>query len=306
MSEAELSNLPTYFDVHSHLNFPDYGDELSEIIKRMKEAGVWTICIGTNFKDSQVAVELAEKHEGIFACVGIHPIKEDLPKDSPWELESKGSPWDFNETELEKLVNHPKVVAVGECGLDYFSAPGGPASGGGGLSEGEKDRQRDLFKKQIEFALKHDKPLMIHARSAYDEIIEILFEYKRKELEDSPWELKLKGSPRDPGLRGNIHFFTGNLEQAKKFIDLGFTLSFAGPITFARDYDEVIKNIPIESILSETDSPFVAPAPYRGKRNEPSYVIEIVKKLAEIREENEEVFQKQLVANALELFQIKP
>lgn len=258
--------IPEYFDSHSHLNFADYGAELPDIIRRMQSALVFTTVIGTNLTDSKEAVSIAEKHEGIFACIGIHPVDD------------SGALFDVGE--FEKLVVHPKVVAVGECGLDYFRIEQG--------DEGEKDRQRDLFKKQIEFALTHKKPLMIHSRSAYDELADILESYKRI----------------NPDLLGNIHFFSGNLEQAKRFVDLGFALSFAGPITFARDYDEVILSIPATSILSETDSPFATPLPFRGKRNEPSYVVHVAHKLAEIRGENHAEFSKILVENAFRLFKI--
>jgi TatD DNase family protein len=232
----------------------------------MKEVGVWTTVIGTSLKDSQDAVAIVENHEGIFACVGIHPVDDPTAN--------------FDVEEFEKLVSHPKVVAVGECGLDYFRTDPN--------DEGEKDRQRDLFKKQIEFALRYNKPLMIHSRSAYDELADILELYKKT----------------NPELVGNIHFFSGNLDQAKRFIDLGFTLSFAGPVTFAREYDEVIRSVPTASILSETDAPFATPLPFRGKRNEPSYVVHVADKLAEIRGENTTDFRKKLVENALRLFKI--
>jgi TatD DNase family protein len=255
-----------YFDAHSHLNFPDYGDELPAVISRMKEAGVSTVTIGTDLKSSQRAIELAEEHEEIFACIGIHPV------DDPGTL--------FDEKDFEKLVSHPKVVAVGECGLDYFRIDA--------LDEDEKKRQKDLFEKQIQFALTHNKPLIIHSRSAYDDLAEILVAYKKE----------------NESLRGDMHFFAGTVEQAKKFLDIDFTISFAGPITFARQYDEVIRYIPNNLILSETDSPFAAPLPYRGKRNEPSYVVEIAKKIAEIKGQNIEFFGPILVENAKRLFSL--
>jgi TatD DNase family protein len=258
---------PKYFDAHSHINFSDYGADQEAVLTRMKENDVWAIAVGTDLKTSKECVNLAGRHGEVFACVGVHPVddKEQV----------------FDELEFEKLVTHSKVVAIGECGLDYFRIDPN--------DEKDKKRQLDLFQTQIKFALKHDLPLMIHSRSAYDELIDILSIYKEQNSK----------------LCGNIHFFSGNLEQAKKFVDLGFTISFAGPITFARDYDEVIKNIPISSILAETDSPFATPAPYRGKRNEPTYVIEVVKKIAEVRGEDLDFVGKTLVENTLRTFGIK-
>ena len=142
--------------------------------------------------------------------------------------------------------------------------------------------------RQIEFGLKHNLPLMLHCRDSYGDVLEILNSYKD-----------------DSKLRGNVHFFAGTLEEAKAFWDLGFTISFTGVITFARNYDEVTRAAPIGMIMSETDAPFVAPAPYRGKRNEPSYVIEVVKKIAEIRNEDFESVRREMVENAIRVFNLK-
>ena len=253
--------MPKFFDIHSHLNFPDYENDFAEVIARLRETRTHTIVVGTDLASSQKAVELADKYEEIYACIGIHPV--DDPKQS------------FEVDKFSKLVSHPKVVAIGECGLDFFHAD----------KAQDYERQKELFLAQVHFALKHNKPIMIHARDSYSEIIQIL-----QQLGSSTSKL-----------RGDVHFFAGTLEEAREFIKLGFTLSFTGVITFTHDYDEVIKNIPLESIMSETDAPFVAPVPYRGKRNEPSYVEEVVKKIAEIRGEDFETVRAQLVENALRM-----
>ena len=264
---------PEFFDIHCHLDFPDYGNELPDILARMKEKKVWAITVGVDLASSKKSVEIAEANEGVFASIGMHPT------------DSSGQ--DFDEKEFEKLVASPKVVAIGECGLDYYR-----------ITNHElritKEKQIKIFKSHIEFAIKHNKPLMLHLRSgkdadAYDEALEILNSY-----------FKIHNSR----LRGNCHFFAGNLEQAKKFIDLGFNVSFTGVITFTHGYDEVIKNIPLERIMSETDSPFVAPVPFRGERNEPVHVEEVVKKIAEIKGEDLELVRKRLVQNALDFFKI--
>ena len=149
-----------------------------------------------------------------------------------------------------------------------------------------REERTKLFLSQIQFAVVHNKPIMIHARDAYQEILDIL--------------QQLKGEYGNK-LRGNVHFFAGSLDEAKKFSELNFTISFTGVITFSRDYDEVIKNTPLNMLMSETDAPFVAPTPYRGKRNEPSYVSEIIRKIAEIRDEDAESIRTALVNNALSM-----
>ena len=257
-----MNNLPKYFDIHSHLNFSDYDLDREQVINRLKETSTHTITVGTDFESSKRAVDLADKHEEIYACIGIHPVDDSAQQ--------------FRISDFEPLISHPKVVAIGECGLDFFHAD----------KSTDYDRQEKLFLDQITFAIIHNKPIMIHARDAYKEILEIL--ESLKEVHKNR-------------LRGNVHFFAGNLDFAKRFFDIGFTVSFTGVITFTRDYDEVIKSAPISMIMSETDAPYVAPVPYRGQRNEPSYVSRVVKRIAEIQEEDEEIVKVALVSNAFSM-----
>jgi TatD DNase family protein len=254
-----------YIDIHSHLNFPEYDADREEVIARMKELGVATITVGTSLETSQSAVALAEQHDNIFACIGIHPI------DDPSSV--------FDEKEFEKLVSHPKVVAIGECGLDYGRE--------GNMSEEQKKTQAELFIKQIEFAVKHDKPIMIHARNTHVDILEML---------------KTKKAEHGETLRGNVHFFSGTLEEALAYHSLDFSTSFTGVITFAREYSKLVREIPFDQMMSETDAPFVAPIPYRGRRNEPSYVIEVVRKIAEIKGLDEEIVREALIKTAVAKF----
>ena len=260
--------MPKYFDIHSHLNFKDYDVDREEVIARLKETETHTIVVGTDYESSKWAVELASKFDEIYACVGVHPV--DNPSRS------------FEKDKFEELIKHPKVVAVGECGLDFFHAD----------KKDDYDRQKKLFLDQIDFAITHDKPIMIHARDAYEELLAIL----------EPMKKDHGAPPAQAGkLRGNVHFFAGNVEVAKRFFAIGFTVSFTGVITFTHDYDEVIKSAPLEMIMSETDAPYVAPVPYRGKRNEPSFVREVVKAIAEVRGEDEEEVRVALVNNALRM-----
>ena len=228
-------------DIHAHLQFRLFDADREEVIKRTLAEGCGVINVGVDLEDSKKAIALAESREGFWATAGLHPT--DMSNE------------EFNHDEFLKLVKHPKVAAIGECGLDYYRIKYNVSS--------IKEKQKDVFKKHIELALEVKKPLMLHLRGAYDDAIDILKSY--------------------PDIRGNAHFFAGTWEQAKKLFDMGITISFDGPITFARDYDETIKNAPLDMLMAETDAPFAAPVPYRGKRNEPLYVREVIKKIAEIK-----------------------
>lgn len=254
--------MPKYFDIHSHLNFKDFDSDWEEVIGRLRETETHTIVVGTDLESSQKAVAIAEKYDGIYASIGVHPV-DNLTRF-------------FEESEFEKLIAYPKVVSIGECGLDFYHAK----------KEADFERQKDLFLAQLNFAIKHGKPLMIHARAAYQELLEILEPLHR--------EYGAK-------LHGNIHFFSGTWEEAQRFYAMGFTTSFTAVITNTDAYDEVIRKAPLNMIMSETDAPFVAPKAYRGKRNEPSYVKEVVGRIAEIREEDLEKVRMALVENALRM-----
>jgi TatD DNase family protein len=258
-----------YFDIHSHLNFSKYDEDREEVIKKLQEKKIGTITVGTELKTSREAVELADKHEHLFATIGIHPA------DNHTEL--------FTE-EYEELVENKKVVAIGECGLDYLASP---EHGGGVVPSTEKKRQKDLFEQQIEFAVKHNKPLMIHCRNAYDDCIDML---------------KSKQQTYGEKVKGNFHFFTSPIETARKCLEIGFTVSFTGPITFVKEYAEIVDFVPLDRMMAETDAPFAAPAPYRGQRNSPMYVKEIVRKIAEIKNIDLETVKKQLILTTFHTF----
>lgn len=259
-----------YFDIHSHINFSAFDKDREEVIKRMQDEKVWAIAVGTDLKTSKEVINLANKYDEVFATVGLHPDNDRK------EL--------FILDDYKEFVKNKKVIAIGECGLDYFRLNG---------DETDKKRQKENFIKQIEFALENDLPLMLHFRpsantmDAYEDGLEILNSYK-KECGDK--------------LRGNSHFFAGDLNIAKKFLDIGFTLSFTGVITFAESYNEVIKYISLDMIMAETDCPFVAPFPHRGKRCEPIYVKEVMKKISEIKNEDYEKVRETLVDNAFRIF----
>ena len=268
--------LMKYIDIHSHLGFEDYGVDKREVIQRMADAGVGTIAIGADLASSIEAVKVATENEDVWVCIGIHP--DNLVMES------------FSESDFEELLKNPKVVAIGECGLDYFEPRGGDLNIVTKTAE-VIENQKIGFRKQIEFAIRHNKPLMLHLRDgkvkrqAFADAYEILKEYEGK-------------------VRGDLHFFTANQDWANKFIALGFTISFIGLITYVPDFNKIIKNVSLQALQAETDAPYVAPVPHRGERNEPSYVIEVYKKIAEIRGENPETVRLQLIENAKRVFGI--
>lgn len=252
-----------YIDIHSHLNFPDYENDLAEVISRAQKAEVGMIIVGTDCPMSEKAVKIAEGYKDIWATIAIHPTHT---KDVV----------DFSI--LEKLAKQTKVVAIGECGLDYFRG-----------EETEFEKQKKIFIKHIDLANEVNKPLMLHIRSGND----------RSAYKDAHEIIRSNSK-----VLGDIHFFAGNAEEAKLFLDLGFYFSFTGVITFARNYDEVIKYIPIDRIMSETDCPYVTPAPHRGKRNEPVFVTEIANTIAMIKGLPLEKTHEQLVFNAVKMFSL--
>lgn len=263
-----------YVDAHCHLQFEHYAHDREAILERMREEGVAAVVVGCDFESSGKAVALAEKHEYLFASVGLHPNHA---------AES------FDEAAYRAFAAHPKVVAIGECGLDYFRMAEA-------AEEETKRAQSSALRAHIILAAKLDKPLIIHARAsngtmdAYRDLIEILKSAKEEH----------------PNVRGDIHFFAGGLPEAEALVELGFTISFTAVITFVRDYDAVIRAVPLEYILSETDSPYVAPASRRGERNDPLVVAEVAAKIAAIRGEDPELVRAALLANARRLFSLNP
>ncbi len=273
-----------YFDAHTHTNFVAYSEDREAVILRAKDAGVGLNVVGTQLDTSKAAVALAEKYDNVWATIGLHPIHTSKSYHDVKELGEGGKEFTsrgeiFDMAAYQKLGASSRVIAVGECGLDYFRTDGNT-----------KEVQKKAFIEQIELANSLGKALMLHVRpsagsmDAYTDALEILKAHAK--------------------VKGDTHFFAGNWETAKKFLDFGFTLSFTGVITFTHDYDEVIKNTPLDMLLSETDAPYVTPAPHRGKRNEPAYVQLVVRRMAEMRGEEFEHVAAQLLSNARRIFGI--
>ncbi len=261
------------FDSHCHPQFPQYDADREEMIKRNLEKGVFMIAVGADLKTSAQAVKLAEKYERIWAAVGLHPD------------EITGQ---FRISDYELLLQNKKVVAVGEIGLDYYRT-----------SEPEKqERQKEVFRQFIELALKHDKALIIHARDAgkgsagkiHSDTLAIISSYL---------------TPSNIHLRGVAHSFTGSIPEAMGYIKLGFCIGLNGIITFSEEYDELVKTLPINKILLETDAPWLTPAPNRGKRNEPTGVIDVAKRIAHLHNAPLEIITNYTFKNTTSLFKIR-
>ncbi len=252
------------FDSHTHVNFKDFNDDRDAVIRRCLDENIWMINVGTDAPYSKKAVEIAHAYpEGVYAAVGVHP-------------NDGGEAGEF--PAIEELAKDKKVVAIGETGLDYFRMANNEARA--------KEKQKELFIKHIELAQKIKKPLIIHCRDAHDDLLALLLATRHS-------------LPACPGV---MHFFTGTKEDAENYLDLGFYLSFSGVLTFTHDYDELVRRVPLEKILVETDAPFVAPVPHRGKRNEPSYIKYVAQRIADIKGLSFEEVATRTTQNTRELF----
>ncbi len=256
------------FDSHCHPQFPQYADDREAMITRALDLGVQMIAIGTDLETSRQGVELAQAHEGMWATVGLHP------NDNVEEV--------FDPEQYRQLLKEPKVIAFGEIGLDYYRTEGDEA----------QQKQKDRFIQQLKLAHEENLPVVLHCRDgksgstgrAYPDMIQIL-----------------KDNPHHGGV---VHSCTASLDEAKQFLGLGFYLGFNGIITFARMYDEVVRAAPLDRILLETDAPFLTPEPYRGKPNEPAFVIEVAKKIAELKNLSFGKVVEQTSQNCEKLFKI--
>ena len=285
---------PKYIDIHSHVNFKAFDEDRDEVIARALENDTWVINVGTQVDTSKKAVEMANNYkEGVYAIIGLHPIHTGASYHDEKELGEGGKEFTsrgeiFDKESYRELLKDKKVVGIGECGLDYYR-----------MDLESIEKQKQAFVTQIELANEFNKPLMLHIRNnekkelitgqegspnAYIDALQILKKYAK--------------------VKGDVHFFAGTTEEAKAFNDFGFCLSFTGVITFTKDYDEVIRNTPLDMIMSETDAPYVTPVPHRGSRNEPVYVKEVVKKIAEVKNLPEEEVSQAFIANARRVFAI--
>ncbi len=281
------------------MNFRAYQDDREEVIARALSQEIGMITVGTNRKTSKEAIAIAEQHDGVYASIGLHPIH--LTKDITENDIFEGEEYTFTTTaerfdkrDFFELAKSDVVVAVGECGLDYFHLDDYIAEEM--TTEEYKDLQKETFYEILGFAREIDKPLIIHCRDAYEDLIEILSAYGDNS----------DNASAQAGIHGVVHCFGGTLEQAQQLMDIGLYIGLTCIVTFpkANEVQEIATKIPLERLLVETDAPYLAPQEHRGKRNEPSYVQYAVKKIAELRGISYDEVAEQTTKNTRELFQL--
>src|SRR5712692_10050604 len=261
-------SLMELIDSHAHIDFPQFAEDREAMLDRARAAGVTTLlAIGTGPGPEKLdsALPFAEKHDWIYATVGIHP--HEAKEVAPQHLD-----------QLATLAKHPKVIAWGELGLDYY------------YDHSPREVQAKVFREQMALAKQAKLPIIIHCRDAWADCLDLLEEV---------W--------RPTGLGGVLHCFSSTLEDAERGIDMGFLVSFAGNSTYPKTQNlrDIAKVLPLEKILIETDSPYLAPQPYRGKRNEPAYVAEVARMLANVRDLAPEEFAAATAANFRRFFQLE-
>ena len=253
-------------DTHAHLVGSEFDADRDEVIARAHDAGVSTIItVGTEVESGQRSIELAENYPGILAAVGVHPHQSSTATEA--DIES-----------IARLAEHPKVVAIGEIGLDFYR------------DYSPRDSQLPVFQQQLEMAARLDLPVIIHCRQAHEEMLAILYNWTARHA-DRP----------SPGV---IHCFMGDTETSRQYLEMGFYLSLGGYITYPvnRDAHDVIRGIPANRLMVETDCPFLTPQRFRGQRNEPAYVRYTAEELAGIRGVPLETLARETTENVRRLF----
>ncbi|PIT87022.1 MAG: hydrolase TatD [Candidatus Magasanikbacteria bacterium CG10_big_fil_rev_8_21_14_0_10_40_10] len=269
-------------DTHTHLNFNAFKNDRDEVVERTLKENVWMVNVGTQFDTSRTAVEMAGQYsDGVYAAVGLHPIHifESFVDEEEDSFQTRGEKFDL-ESYRELALRSTKVVAIGEFGLDYYRMPEG-------VEEDEVKRlQEEVVAKHLELAKEIDKPVMIHCRDAYEDMILLL-----KNHYDG---------------KGIIHSYTGTWDQLQPFLERNFLVGLNGIITFDKTgrAEGVIKNTPLERMVLETDAPYLTPEPHRGKRNEPLYTKHVAKKVAEFKNISVEEVEERTTKNAREIFKI--
>ncbi len=256
-------------DSHAHIDFPAFDKDRDLVIARARDSGVGVIInVGIDLESSRKSLEIAQEHAGVFAAIGFHPNDAGKMKDGDVSL-------------LEELAQQERVVAIGEIGLDFYrkSSP--------------HQLQREVFIRQLDLAARLGLPVVIHCRDAYRETEDVV----------TGW---VKSHPLAGGEIGVMHCFSGDIELARRYIGLGFLISLAGPVTYpsAHDRREVAAALPLDKLLIETDSPFLAPQAHRGQRNEPAYVSLVAGRIAGIRGLTVEVVAQATSENTIRLFRL--
>ncbi|MCH8049727.1 TatD family hydrolase [Patescibacteria group bacterium] len=280
-------------DTHCHVHFQAYKEDMDQVVQRALDEGVAMITVGTQSTTSKNGLDLAEKYDGVWATIGLHPNhlhkqeffdQNELPPEQRGTGKIKTRAETFDPEYYRGLVSHPKVVAIGEFGLDYYRLP----------ADVERaqiiEDQKASTQLQLQFASEVDKPVVIHCRDAHQDQFELLRE-----------EVSRGGLER----RGVVHCFTGTPEDAERYREIDFLVSITGIVTFAKDLQKTVQDIPLKQIMIETDAPYLTPEPYRGKRNEPRYVKFVAEKIAQIKGVRAEEVAEITTANAKNLFNLQ-
>ncbi len=279
-------------DTHAHINFNNYKDDADNVIRRALKENVWMILVGSEFKTSERTLTIANKYEkGVYAAVGLHPIhleeiKAESNEDGGYCFHTRAE--EFNYDNYEKLAKFEKTVAIGEIGLDYYHI---------NLSKDVqkiKKKQKHAFEAQLLLARRLNLPVIIHSRQADNDMVNILTNFRQKNK-----DLFKKGENW-----GVVHCFSGSEDLAWKYFSLGLLISFTGTITFSKQLDELIRKLPMDKFMIETDCPFLTPEPFRGKRNEPLFVKYIAERIADIKKVSVEKIAEETTENARKLFKI--
>lgn len=276
-------------DSHAHVNFNAFKDDADEVIHRSLNENTWMVLVGAEYKTSKRALDYANKYQrGVYAAVGLHPIHVEEVKAEGDDYDFTSRAEEFNYDMYEKLAQFEKAVAIGEIGLDYYHIDHTKD-----VAE-IKRKQKDVFLKQLVLAMNLKLPVIIHCRQAHDDMLELLRNFKKdyKDIipKDSNW--------------GVVHCFSGNEDLAWKYFSLGLMISFTGVITFSSQWDDLIRKVPLDKIMVETDCPYMTPEPLRGKRNEPVLVKYVAKRIAEMKNLNLEKIENITTENARNFFRI--
>jgi TatD DNase family protein len=279
-------------DSHAHLHFPAFSVDGAEVLKRAQDEGIGLITVGTKFATSESGIAFAEAHSNVWCTIGLHPghVHDHNFVDENEETNDTPTPeHEFDTARYAALVQHPKVVAIGEFGLDYSRVPKGLDV------ETFKIDQQNVARAQLRFAIAYNKPVVIHCRGGVTDDVMGAHEDMRRLIQE---EIDRGGCVR----RGVIHCFTGTIDDAREYAKLGFLVSITGIVTFAKSLAATVQSIPLEQMMIETDCPYLSPAPYRGKKNEPANVRFVAQAIADIKGISLEEVARVTTANAVTLF----
>jgi TatD DNase family protein len=269
--------MPYLIDTHAHLDASIYAKELDIIVKHALQDDIWTITVGNDYLSSQRAVAIAERYEGVYAAIGLHPLR--VPADITADDKV------LNLEKFSELAAHPKVVAIGECGLDYRRLPGHKGDPKFPLAERVRANQKTVLGKFLDLSREQRLPLLLHCRDAHEDMLSLL----------ETWDKTTRGFDS----RGILHCFTGNWREARRYFNLDFMISVTGIITHGGYQTEVIRKSPLSRLVLESDCPYLTPVPWSIRRNEPSYLATVAAAVAGMRGERLEDVARQTTQNAL-------